>query len=66
MERQRYLAIHLGLSEWAIIHILCTGCLVSQNSGGYLCYPIMTMSINIASTIFGLVSQVIKMTFGRS
>jgi len=69
MERQQYLAMYLGLSEWqclAIIYILCTGCLSSQNSAGYLCYPIMKMSVNGPSTIFGLVSQVMKMSFGSS
>jgi len=68
-ERQRYLAMHPGLSEWqclAIIHILCTGCLFSQNSAGYLRYPIMTISVNRASTIFDLGRQVIKMSFSSS
>jgi len=69
MERQRYLAMHLGLSQWlclAIIYILCPGCLFSQNSTGYLRYAIMTMSINGVSMMFGLVSQVIEMSFGSS
>jgi len=69
MEHRLYMAMHLGLSEWqclAIFHILCTGCLFSQNSAGYLRSRIMTMSINGATTVFGLVSQVIKMSFGSS
>jgi len=69
MDHQLYVAMHLGLPEsqcLVIIHILCTGCLCSENSAGYLLYPIMTMSVNGASTIFGLVCQVNKMSFGSS
>jgi hypothetical protein len=61
--------MYLGLSEWqylAIIHKLCTGCLFSQNSAEYLHYPIMTIIVNGASMIFGLLSQVIAMSFGSS
>ena len=66
---QRYFDMHFGLSEWqclTIIHIICTGCRLSQNSAGYLRYAIMTMSVNGVSTVFDLVSQVMKMSFGGS
>jgi hypothetical protein len=68
-EHQRYLAMHLALPEWqclVTIHIVCTGCLLSQNSAGYLRYSIMIMIVNQSSMHFGLVSQVIEMSFGSS
>jgi hypothetical protein len=59
--------MHLALSElqWlAMIDMLRIGCNFSRNSAGYLCYCIMTMSVNGVLMIFGLQRQVIKMSFG--
>jgi len=69
-ERQRsvndILLCTSGYLNGNIGHVLCTGCLYSENSAGYLRYPIMTVNVNGASTIFGLVSQVIKITIGST
>jgi len=56
MERQWFLVSHLGWFKChlvAMIHIRCNGCLFNRNSTWHISYPIMTMSINAVSTIFG-------------
>jgi len=67
MEPQQFLVFHLWLSKChfvAIIHLQCSGSHFSQNSAWYLCYNIFKMSVNRASTIFGLVYWVINASHG--
>jgi len=67
MEHQRFLVWHLGQSKCcfvAIIHILSNGSLFNWQSTWHICYPIMKMSVNWASTMFGVAYSVIMALHG--
>jgi len=66
-KRQQFLALHIGLFKCWLMTVICIHCIHSlfgKNSACYVRDPIMKMSVNCASIIFSLLSQVITQWSG--